>query len=91
MALYESLEDRDLDTATMPDMFREQASHSHPFLPVVRVGLLCLLLAFWIAGGYAGIVYWSLQSSLLGVIASAGMAGAGAASTWLSFTGLGRR
>ena len=50
---------------------------------VVRVGLVGLLLTCWMTGAYAGIVYWSVQGSLLGVIVSAGIFGAGAASTWL--------
>ena len=47
------------------------------------------MLACWMAGGYAEIVYWSFQISLLGMIVSAGVSGVGTASTWLGFTGLG--
>jgi hypothetical protein len=54
----------------------------------VRVVLLALLLLCWVAGAYAGIVYWSLQGSLLGVLASAVIPGIAATSTWWGFTAL---
>jgi hypothetical protein len=36
----------------------------------IRFGLFVLLLGLWMAGAYAGIVYWALNGSLLGVILS---------------------
>ena len=53
------------------------------------VGLAFLMIC-WIAGAYAGIVYWSLQASLLGVIASALIPGIAATSTWSAFAALER-
>ena len=52
----------------------------------VRLGFLALLLTFWVAGAYAGIVYWSLQGSIWGVIASAVVPGLAATFTWSAFT-----
>ncbi len=54
---------------------------------VVRLGLVVLLLGLWIAGAYAGIVYWALNGSLLGVILSAVVTGVGATSTLSLFGG----
>ncbi len=51
---------------------------------------LAFLMVCWIAGAYAGIVYWSLQASLLGVIASALIPGIAATSTWSAFAALER-
>jgi len=54
----------------------------------VRGGLLLLLLLCWMGGAYGGIVYWSLQGSLLGVLASAVVPGLAATFTWWAFAAL---
>ena len=54
----------------------------------VRVVVLAFLLLCWVAGAYAGIIYWSLQGSLLGVLASAVVPGIAATSTWWGFAAL---
>jgi hypothetical protein len=51
----------------------------------VRVALLAVLLICWVAGAYAGIVYWSLEGSPLGVISSAIVPGIAATFTWSAF------
>ncbi len=45
----------------------------------VRLGLAALLLTCWVIGACAGIVYWALNVSLLGVLLSATLPGLGAA------------
>ena len=57
---------------------------------LLRAALLALLLVGWVAGAYAGIVYWSLQGSLLGVLASSIIPGIAATSTWWAFRTLER-
>jgi hypothetical protein len=57
---------------------------------ILRAALLALLLVCWVTGAYAGIVFWSLQGSLLGVIASAVVPGLAATSTWWAFKALDR-
>ena len=49
---------------------------------------LAFLMVCWIAGAYAGIVYWSFQASVLGVVASARIPGIAATSTWSAFVAL---
>ena len=91
MALYEDL-DRQPRLAAIPldPAGRMGASvavlATERLAGTVRVSLLALLLACWVAGAYAGIVYWSLQGSLLGVIASALVPGIAATFTWSAFT-----
>ncbi|WP_218014189.1 hypothetical protein [Rubellimicrobium roseum] len=51
--------------------------------------LVSLLLLAWTVGAYAGIVYWSPQGSLWGVILSAVVPGFGAATTLLLYLWLG--
>ncbi len=95
MALYESL-DRQDRTAPMAysGSYNAQglssAGTSEPLVGAVRVVLLGFLLLCWIAGAYAGIVYWSFHSSLLGVIASAVIPGLAATATWSAFMELER-
>ena len=36
------------------------AGPAEPLLAMIRLGLLALLLACWVAGAYAGIVFWSV-------------------------------
>jgi hypothetical protein len=55
---------------------------------LVRLIGLGVLLIGWVAGAYAGIVYWSLHGSLFGVIVSALVPGIAATSTWSAFTTL---
>ena len=91
MAFYESLDSQDLDMAAASDAARRQLrqrSVSDWLVAAVRVGLVGLLLACWVAAAYAGIVYWSFQGSLLGVVVSALVSGGGALSTWWLFTEL---
>ena len=64
------------------------AGPAEPLVAMIRLGLLALLLACWVAGAYAGIVFWSFQGSLLGVIASALVPGLAATFTWSAFTAL---
>jgi hypothetical protein len=80
MALYDDLDRHDRMAASVSLPVAAQLTG------MVRLGLLAFLLVCWIAGAYAGIVYWSLQGSLLGVIASALVPGIAAASTWSAFT-----
>ncbi len=54
---------------------------------MVWLGLFVLLLGLWMAGAYAGIVYWALEGSLLGVILSDLVTGVGATSTLSLFGG----
>jgi hypothetical protein len=54
----------------------------------VRLGLVAFLVGLWIAGAYAGIVYWALQGSLLGVLASTLLSLAAGAATWSVFVKL---
>jgi hypothetical protein len=87
MALYESLDQQNRnDTAS-----RQGTSERSRFVAVLRLVLVGVLLACWLGGAYGGIAYWSLQGSLLGVLVSAIVAGAGAAFTWTLFTGLEHR
>ena len=93
MALYEVLGRHDPATAN-PNASSRAIALAHPassaehMVGMIRVGFLALLLACWVAGAYAGIVYWSLQGSLLGVIASALVPGIAATFTWSAFTTL---
>lgn len=93
MALYEILDRGSsvLSTSGEAPGERRRRSPAHRAVGMAQVGMVVLLLTCWLAGGYAGIVYWSVQGSLLGVIASAGVSGAGAASVWSLFTGLDRQ
>lgn len=59
----------------------------HP-LERVRLGLVALLVGLWLVAAYAGIVYWSVQGSLLGVLASAAVSGLAAAATWTLYVRL---
>ena len=47
----------------------------------VQLGLVILLLGCWLVGAYAGIVYWAVQGSLMGVFLTAVVSGLGAFST----------
>jgi hypothetical protein len=51
----------------------------------IRLGLVVLLVGLWIAGAYGGIVYWALQESVLGVLASTLVSLIAGAATWLLF------
>jgi hypothetical protein len=84
MALWESLDRQDQIAASPAATTQEQ------IVGAVRLALLAVLLVGWVAGAYAGIVYWSLQGSLLGVIASAILPGLAATSTWSAFAALER-
>jgi hypothetical protein len=96
MALYEDLRRHDrrerVVAATYNPPHPMRASRPVISLDEVIRGLRLVLLAFlllcWMAGAYAGIVYWSLQGSLLGVLASAIVPGLAATSTWWGFTAL---
>ena len=91
MALYESLSHQDLSVASSAHAAGRQRSVAGQLVATVRLGLVLVLIALWLAGGYAGIVFWSVEGSLLGVIAASIVSGLGAASTWTLFTGLVRR
>jgi hypothetical protein len=101
MALYEDLDRQPRMAASTYGSSPSVASSPSTtvmecLVGTVRVVSLAFLLVCWIAGAYAGIVYWSLQGSLLGVIASAIIPGLAATSTWSAFmaleeTGRGRR
>jgi hypothetical protein len=84
MALYEFFDREDRHAGARP------AGRWTPggLVTAVRLALVGFLLTCWLAGAYAGTVYWSLQGSLLGVIASALISGAGFTFTWTLFTGL---
>jgi hypothetical protein len=91
MALYESLDHQNLSTPTAANAARRQLRQRSVYdwlVWAVRVGLVGLLLACWVGAAYAGIVYWSFQGSLLGVVVSALVSGGGALSTWWLFTEL---
>ena len=93
MALYEDLRRHDRRERVVAAIYNPP----HPMrasAPVIsldevigalRLVLLAFLLLCWVAGAYAGIVYWSLQGSLLGVLASAVFPGMAATSTWWAF------
>ena len=66
------------------------ASRKGRLTGMLQAAGLAFLMVCWIAGAYAGIVYWSLQASLLGVIASALIPGIAATSTWSAFAALER-
>jgi hypothetical protein len=93
MALYEDL-DRQPRVSAVPYHPSHRVDGSAPVATMDRlVGAaqaagLAFLLVCWVAGAYAGIVYWSLQGSLLGVIASALIPGLAATSTWSAFAAL---
>ena len=93
MALYESLDrhDRVVAVAYTPSCPVPAAAPSismDEVIGAVRAVLLAFLLLCWVAGAYAGIVYWSLQGSLLGVLASAVIPSMAATSTWWGFAAL---
>jgi hypothetical protein len=95
MALYEDLrQDRHPRAVAIPYTPSHPVRTSAPALSMaevkamVRVVLLAFLLLCWMAAAYAGIVYWSLQGSLFGVLASAAVPGFAATSTWWAFTAL---
>ena len=86
MALYESFDHQDPMPATTAEA--EQSQDKFLQIPGINglaeaVGLVMvgLLLLAWAVGAYAGIVYWSVQGSLGGVILSVLVPGFGAAST----------
>ena len=90
MALYDALDRHDRVEAVAYTPSRPVATEAPAFskddvIGAVRAVLLALLLPFWVAGAYAGIVYWSLQGSLLGVLASAVIPSMAATSTWWAF------
>ena len=95
MALYEDL-DRQSRVAAVPHppSHRMEASSTalsmDDVVGAARVLVLAFLLICWVTGAYAGIVYWSLQGSLLGVIASALIPGLAATFTWFAFMTLER-
>ena len=96
MALYEDLNRRDRRNPAAAASYNPSRpmSGAAPAISMdevvgtVRVALLSFLLLCWVAGAYAGLVYWSLQGSLLGVLASAIVPGIAATSTWWAFTAL---
>ena len=95
MALYESLNRQDRVTAvpygsSHPMTAAAPAISMDEVIGAARAACLACLLLCWIVGAYAGIVYWSLQGSLLGVVASAVIPGIAATSTWWGFATLER-
>jgi hypothetical protein len=94
MALYEDLDRQPRRTPSPYGSPRSvTAAAAIPVDEVVRavrIAFLGFLLICWVAGAYAGIVYWSLQGSLLGVLVSAVLPGIAAVSTWWAFTALER-
>ena len=87
MALYDNQNRRARRTAA-PTSVALAAAHPGQLVGLVRLIGLAVLLIGWVAGAYAGIVYWSFQGSLLGVIGSTAMWGAAAAATWSAFAAL---
>ena len=85
MAVYE-----DLNSNRARGWTALAAAMAHP-LETVRLGFVALLVGLWLVAAYAGIVYWSLQGSLLGVMVSAVVPGLAAASTWGLYLKLGSR
>jgi hypothetical protein len=95
MALYDDLSRRNRVKAITYDRSRSLATEAPAFsqddvVGAVRAVLLALLLLCWVAGAYAGIVYWSLQGSLLGVLASAIVPGIAATCTWWAYSAMDR-
>lgn len=82
MALYEDLD------PDHPAGRTNQAPAGHRISETIRLGLVALLVGLWIAGAYGGIVYWSLQGSLQGVLASTLVSLAAGAAIWLFFVKL---
>jgi len=92
MALHESLEAQGLTPTT------GAAPCQDKLIELPRIGslaeaaglvLVCLLLLCWTVGAYAGVVYWSVQGSLWGVILSVIIPGFGATSTLPLYVWLG--
>ena len=98
MALYDDLKrqnrrDRVVAVSYIPShplVASAPAISMDEVIRAARIVLLVFLLLCWVAGAYAGIVYWSLQGSLLGVLASAVVPGLVATSTWWAFAALER-
>lgn len=93
MALYEDLERQNRTPAIPYGSSRAIAatsseSSTEQVVGMIRLAFLTFLLACWIVGAYAGIVFWSFQGSLLGVIASAVLPGIAATSTLSAFATL---
>src|SRR5690349_19638032 len=90
MALYEDVDRQHRAPAISYDPAHRMGASApairmEQLFAAARVALLALLVVCWIAGAYAGIVYWSFQGSLLGVIASAIVPGLAATATWSAF------
>ena len=95
MALYEDLDRQGRMTAIAYRQSHPRAAEApalswEDVVRTVRAASLAFLIVCWVAGAYAGIVYWSLQGSLLGVLASAVVGGIAATSTWWSYAALER-
>ncbi len=92
MALYESLDQQDRMAGMTSSPSRSTPAPSltttEGLVGTARIALLSRLLVCRVLGACAGIVYWSFQGSLLGVVASAGIPGLAAATTWLAFATL---
>lgn len=58
-----------------------QAQTGGSLQKTIELGLVILLLGCWMVGAYAGIVYWAVQGSLMGVFLTAVVSGLGAFST----------
>ncbi len=96
MALYEDVDQQarrmaDPRRSMHPTTVARSAAHQDQLAGAVRLIGLALLLTCWVAGAYGGIVYWSFQGSLLGMIGSTVIAGAAAVSTWSAFAALEER
>ncbi len=83
MALYESFDRDDRDAAAGS----EELSLSSRLVALFHVVLVACLVTCCVAGAYAGIVYWSVEGSLLGVVASALVSGVGVSFVWTLLTG----
>ncbi len=82
MALYEDL------GSERPAGSQGQERAAHRVSETIRLGLVVLLVGLWIAGAYGGMVYWALQESVLGVLASTLVSLIAGAATWLVFVKL---
>ena len=83
MALYEPFE---RDGRQAGAGFGER-SLSSKIAPLFHMVLVACLVTCCVAGAYAGIVYWSFEGSLLGVIASALISGVGVSFIWTLLAG----
>ncbi|TNC74888.1 hypothetical protein [Rubellimicrobium roseum] len=84
MTLYESLERQDPQPAVAAERPQRQLLEIRgvsSLTEALGLMLVSLLLMTWALGAYAGIVYWSVQGSIWGVVLSAIVPGFGAATT----------